>query len=139
MTPAELAALREVNVARDKEWDPEHKITLSYRGNELAGEVGEVCEIIDQLFFAALGNKLASQIGQVCNLVKKLERQRLGLRGSRATKEQLARECADAQICLDLLAMQAGIDLAAAVREKFNATSDANGLQARMGTDCGAI
>lgn len=101
-----LERLREANETRQKEWDPSDKITLSYRGNELAGEVGEAC-----------------------NVVKKLERERLGIRGSRDTTEHLAEELADVIICADLIAMQAGVDLAQAVYEKFNATSRKIGLK----------
>jgi NTP pyrophosphatase (non-canonical NTP hydrolase) len=93
--------LRAANESRQQEWDPSDAITLAYRGNELAGEVGEAC-----------------------NVLKKLERERIGIRGSRATKEQLAEELADVMICLDLIAMQAGIDLGSATIQKFNATSD---------------
>lgn len=60
--------------------------------------------------------------------MKKLERERLGIRGSRATVGQLAEELADVMICVDLIAMQYGIDLGAAGREKFNATSRKVGL-----------
>lgn len=95
-----LERLRQANEIRQREWDPLDAITLAYRGNELAGETGEAC-----------------------NVIKKLERERIGLRGSRATAEQLAEELADVIICVDLIAMQAGIDLAAAVQQKFNATS----------------
>jgi NTP pyrophosphatase (non-canonical NTP hydrolase) len=98
-------ALRMANATRQAEWDPESKISIEYRGCELAGEVGEVC-----------------------NIVKKIARERLGLRGSRSTKEKLAEELADAVICLDLIAMDMSIDLDKAVREKFNKTSEANGL-----------
>jgi NTP pyrophosphatase (non-canonical NTP hydrolase) len=101
--------LRAANAARQKEWDAGGKIDLTYRGNELAGEVGEAC-----------------------NVIKKLERERLGIRGSRATVEDLASELADAMICLDLVAMAAGIDLEAAVRKKFNETSEKNGLDTRF-------
>lgn len=97
--------LRNANETRQREWDPTDAITLAYRGNELAGEVGEAC-----------------------NVIKKLERERIGLRGSRVTKEQLAEELADAIICIDLIAMQAGISLNKAVVDKFNATSDKYGL-----------
>ena len=82
---AALADLRSANRARQAEWDQDNQITLSYRGNELAGEVGEAC-----------------------NVIKKLERERMGIRGSRATKEQLAEELADVVICADLIAMDAG-------------------------------
>ncbi len=56
-----LKRLRSANTLRQAEWDRESRIDLSYRGNELAGEVGEAC-----------------------NIIKKLERERLGIAGSRA-------------------------------------------------------
>jgi NTP pyrophosphatase (non-canonical NTP hydrolase) len=107
MTLPELdfALLREANATRQKEWDRGDVITLEYRSNELAGEVGEAC-----------------------NIVKKLARERLGIRGSRATVRELADELADVVICVDLVAMHAGIDLGLAVGRKFNATSEKNGL-----------
>lgn len=104
--PLAFSVLRAANDVRQQEWDPSDAITLAYRGNELAGEVGEAC-----------------------NVIKKLERQRIGLRGSRASVEMLAEELADVLICADLIAMQAGIDLGAAVRAKFNATSSKYGLK----------
>lgn len=103
--------LRAANAARQAEWDKDDRITAAYRGNELAGEVGEAC-----------------------NIIKKLERERLGIRGSRATLAQLAEELADVVICADLIAMAYGIDLNEAVANKFNATSEKVGLQTRMTT-----
>lgn len=87
-----LAELRAANVARQAEWDRDDRIAPAYRSNALAGEVGEAC-----------------------NVVKKLERERLGINGSRDTVEHLGEELADVLICVDLLAMQYGIDLAAAL------------------------
>lgn len=104
-----FTTLRAANVARQQEWDAGNQITLSYRGNELAGEVGEAC-----------------------NVIKKLERERMSIKGSRATLEQLAEELADVIICADLIAMSAGIDLDVAVAEKFNATSEKVGLRTRL-------
>lgn len=101
--------LRSANIARQKEWDAGNQISLAYRGNELAGECGEAC-----------------------NEIKKLERERLGIRGSRTTVAKLAEELADVVICADLIAMAAGIDLNAAVADKFNATSEKVGLQTRL-------
>jgi NTP pyrophosphatase (non-canonical NTP hydrolase) len=109
--PGEYGTLRAANVARQAEWDTGNQITLAYRGNELAGEVGEAC-----------------------NIIKKVERERMGIAGSRATVEQLAEELADVVICTDLIAMQAGIDLDAAVAAKFNATSEKVGLKTRLTT-----
>jgi len=101
--------LRAANIARQNEWDQDNQITAAYRGNELAGEVGEAC-----------------------NVIKKLERERLGILGSRATVEELADELADVVICADLIAMHYGIDLEAAVARKFNATSEKVGLCTRL-------
>ena len=56
-----LADLRAANVTRQKEWDSLGQLTLAYRGNELAGEVGEAC-----------------------NVIKKLEREKLGIKGDGA-------------------------------------------------------
>lgn len=101
------------NVARDLEWDPERKITLSFRGNELAGEVGELC-----------------------NELKKLERVRLGLRGSRPNRDKLMEELGDVMICLSLICMHLDISPDAfieAVAAKFNKTSDERGLNIRIG------
>lgn len=100
--------LRAANLARQAEWCPEQIPDLSFRGNELAGETGEAC-----------------------NVIKKLERERLGWRGSRATTEELGAELADVVICADLVAIAAGIDLDAEVEAKFNATSEKVGLPAR--------
>lgn len=105
----DLSELSVANRQRQKEWDPENRVTLLYRSNELAGETGEAC-----------------------NVVKKLERERLGIRGSRATKEQAAEEIADVVICASLLANDLGIDLSKAIREKFNKTSEANSLATRL-------
>ena len=99
-TDLSLRTLREANTERNTHWDPKGKLTLSFRGCELGGEVGELL-----------------------NVIKKLERETLGLRGSRDTVEHLAEELADVIICADLIGMATGIDLAQAVRDKFNATS----------------
>ncbi len=106
----EFCTLAAANFARDAEWNTgSEKMSLAFRGNELAGEVGEAC-----------------------NVIKKLERERLGLRGSRATVGDLAEELADAIICAYLIAMDAGIDLDRAVSAKFNATSEKYGLDTRL-------
>ena len=103
---SQLEALRAANTARQAEWCPDQVPDLSFRGNELAGEVGEAC-----------------------NIIKKLERERHGWAGSRASVDQLAQELADVIICADLVAQQTGIDLWAAIISKFNATTQARGLR----------
>lgn len=101
-----LEQLCELNLLRQAEWDSNNQISLSFRGNELAGEVGEAC-----------------------NIIKKLERERMGIRGSHATTEELAEELADIIICVDLIAMDKAINLCEAVKKKFNKTSSKNGLK----------
>lgn len=100
--------LRTANLARMKEWVQDVPLSLSFKGNELAGEVGEAC-----------------------NVIKKLDREKLGLRGSRATVEQLREELADVIICVDLIAMEVGLDMDQAVKDKFNKTSEERGLTVR--------
>lgn len=101
--------LRFANVQRNKEWDPDNKINGTFRGLELAGEVGELC-----------------------NMIKKLERERMGLIGSRVSFVDFAKEVADVQICIDLLAMHYSIDLAVVTSEKFNASSDKHGFETKL-------
>lgn len=104
-----FADLRNANSARQKEWDPDDRITLAYRGNELGGECGEAQ-----------------------NVIKKIERERLGIRGTRATIDDLADELADLIICADLIAMQEGFDLDQSVWRKFNETSRKYNLATRL-------
>lgn len=49
VTEATFALLRAANVQRQREWDADNKVTLSYRGNEFAGEAGEVCNVVKKL------------------------------------------------------------------------------------------
>lgn len=104
-----LKDLHAANIARQAEWCPDQVPDLSFRGNELGGECGEAQ-----------------------NVIKKLERERLGWRGSRASLDDLAQELADVVICADLCAVTAGIDLGAAVVAKFNATSEKVGLTTKL-------
>lgn len=104
-----MDVLRIANDSRQKMWDPDNKITAPYRMLELAGEVGEAA-----------------------NIVKKLERERLGLVGSRTTVAALEEEIGDIQVCLDLVAAKYNIDLRKAAIAKFNAASIKNGFPQRI-------
>lgn len=86
-------------------------------------------------FFSLLyfSNALAGEVGELCNIVKKMERERLGAAGSRATKEELAEEIADVYIYLDLLCTKADIDAQPVITAKFNKTSEKLGLKTRLG------
>jgi len=105
-----LNQLRTANIERDIEWcNGAEPLNICFRATELSGEVGEAC-----------------------NIIKKIERERLGLVGTRASMNELADELADVIICTDLIAMDLGIDLGEAVRNKFNATSEKYKLKTKI-------
>lgn len=104
-----LKELSKANYVRAKEWGGK-PTSLSFKGNELAGEVGEAC-----------------------NILKKLERTRLGMKGGGGSIEALAEELADVIICVDLIAGHLAIDLERAVVNKFNKTSEKVGLETKLG------
>lgn len=109
MPDLSLNDLRRANEDRQQAWTGGQRVGLLFRAVELGGEVGEVL-----------------------NICKKIERERSGWRGSRATLADMADELADVVICADLLALSEGIDLSAAVARKFNATSEKVGLPHRL-------
>lgn len=82
-------------------------------------------------FMATMG-----ELGEAANVAKKLNRVRDGIPGNKESpfqlRDQLARELADTFIYLDLLAQAAGIDLAHAVRDTFNAKSEQIGAPHRI-------
>lgn len=104
-----ISDLQDACFERNKEFDPEGKLTLEWYACELAGEVGEAC-----------------------NIIKKITRDRLGVGGKKTeqTKEMLADELNDALICLALVANAAGINLDP--RDKFNRSSVKHGLLLRI-------
>lgn len=105
----DLQELRNANEKRHIEWAQGVEIPLSFRGLELAGEAGEAC-----------------------NELKKLERTRLGMVGGKQDIEDLQEELADVLVCVDLIAMDLGINLGEALRAKFNKTSEKYGLATRL-------
>lgn len=101
--------LRDANRRRHIEWTNDGEVSLSFRGLELGGEAGEVL-----------------------NEIKKIERGRMGIAGGKSDLAGLTEELADVLICVDLVAMDLGIDLSQAVEAKFNRTSEKYGLQTRF-------
>lgn len=95
-----VSSLVEGSRVRNLLWDPEGKLTPLFFGNELAGETGEAC-----------------------NIIKKIEREKLGIKGSTATIDDLAKELADVLICVANIAWSYNINLAQATKDKFNETS----------------
>ncbi len=64
--------------------------------------------------------------GELCNMLKKRRR------GEAIPDKDIAHELADIQIYLDLLAQRLGINLEAAVIEKFNIVSAKRGSDIRL-------
>lgn len=95
-----IEGLQTASFKRNLKWDPQGKLTGLFFSTELAGEVGEAC-----------------------NIVKKIEREILGLRGSHASVEDLAHELADVLIVVCLLANHYDIELSDVTIAKFNETS----------------
>src|SRR5579863_8864575 len=74
------------------------------------------------------GVALAGECGEVCDVIKKLNRVRDGMGGNKRSpaelRADLADEIADVYLYLDLLAQAAGVDLSSAVTKKFNEVSE---------------
>lgn len=117
MSDLTFGALRQASLARNARWHPGGLVnwTLSEWGLAMCGEAGEAA-----------------------NVIKKLNRVRDGMRGNRKDETHaslivdLGFELADTVIYADLVAAAAGIDLARAIIEKFNATSAKNGFPERL-------
>ncbi|HWL39402.1 MAG TPA: hypothetical protein VNO75_04115 [Gemmatimonadaceae bacterium] len=85
---------------------------------------------------------MCGEAGESANLAKKLRRCELELDGNRfsdrkpacveALVAELAHECADTFLYLTLLAARYDIDLATAVRDRFNAKSEEMGFPERL-------
>lgn len=83
------------------------------------------------------GNALAGETGELCNVIKKIRRIETGVPGSKDPGEfelrlMLKQEIADVYLYLDLLATHHNISLSEAVREKFNSVSEREGFYHRL-------
>jgi NTP pyrophosphatase (non-canonical NTP hydrolase) len=76
---------------------------------------------------------LAGEVGELCNVVKKMDRVANGRPGVfPPAPEDIAGEVADVLIYLDLVAMHLGVDLETALVAKFNATSRKYGFPQQL-------
>lgn len=84
--------LRTANVDRQAEWPGGEHVDPDFRGNELAGEAGELL-----------------------NLIKKVTRLEKAISGTTETEGQLRSaildEVGDAMVCLDLVGMEMGVEI----------------------------
>ena len=63
---SEQVTLRKANIHRQAEWDRNSQITLTYRANEMGGEVGEALEHAVGLIMLSIA------AGRASNIAKKL-------------------------------------------------------------------
>ena len=77
-------------------------------------------------------NALAGEAGELCNFAKKIRRARPNDPTLEESKTDLAYELADIVTYADLIASKLGIDLGAAMREKFNIVSDRVGSKFKL-------
>ncbi len=96
----DFPTLRKANEDRQRVWPGAETVDSLFRMVEIFGEAGELAEAL-----------------------KKHTRGMRGIKGSTADLTDIADEMADVIIAVDLLAMDLGIDLSAAVPIKFNKTS----------------
>jgi NTP pyrophosphatase (non-canonical NTP hydrolase) len=130
MSHAFLDLLRRANIERAPDfhaggimdWSP------AERGNELAGETGELCNELKKLLrLHRSAGAFMPAPGVVPNVLNPDERAQ-----HKAFVAKIRNELGDVVICASLIAAQFGIDLEAATRDKFNATSDKIGSAVKL-------
>lgn len=77
------------------------------------------------------GNAVAGEVGEMCNIIKKINRGDFNYNPEKA-KELLKSEIADIIIYLDLLACRENINLEEAIVSKFNEVSDRRGCYIKI-------
>ena len=110
--------------------------------DELKGKNYQRCKFfgheVEQWELTDWGNAIAGETGELCNIIKKIKRGDFGKYpleendGVNDTKQSLADELADIIIYADLLSQKAGINLREAVKEKFNKKSDKIGCKIKL-------
>ena len=112
----ELKRILEVNLTRSDRWHPGgiNDWSLSDWAVALSGEVGEVCNVVKKM------NRLRDGLAQK------------GVLTQAQYMEELRFELADVFLYLLLLSARSGIDLEAAVVEKFNKVSEEYGFPERL-------
>lgn len=81
---------------------------------------------------AQWSNAVLGELGEAANIIKKIERGDMTLDEARPS---LAKEFADVQTYLDILAFRAGVDLGAATLQKWNEVSERVGSTVRLYPD----
>jgi len=93
--------------------------------------VPEFGHTIEEWHLSKWGNALAGETGELCNVIKKIERGDFSLEFANE-HELIANEAADIVIYLDLLCQRAGVSLQNAVVNKFNKKSEEIGSNIKI-------
>lgn len=114
-----FAAVSAANIARCRRWHPDFD-------DEHPQWIG-----------SDWSNAMAGEAGEVCNIVKKLRRDDLGIQQAAAdTRDallgKLADEIGDVFLYLDLLAQFYGLDIDRCIAGTFNRVSDREGFPERL-------
>lgn len=134
MTSLDLAELRAANVSRVARWHGEDDDwTLADWSNAMGGEAGEAANVVKKIrrTESRLWDKQKYPGDGASSHAKLADLPAVEARA--VLTEHLANELADVICYADLLAHFAGIDLAAAVIEKFNRVSEAQDFPERVG------
>jgi NTP pyrophosphatase (non-canonical NTP hydrolase) len=108
------------------DWSP------AERGNELAGETGEACNELKKLLRFDKKNRVKMPVPGAVKFVRPRKNERALREDREAIVRRVRMELGDVIICASLIARQLGINLEAATREKFNATSDKIGSAVKL-------
>lgn len=113
--------LREANATRCKRWHPSGALewSISDWAVAMAGEAGEICNAVKKL------NRIRDGLANLNEADRLLDTQEKAVAA-------IGEEIADTLIYLDLLALRLGLDLAAEVVKKFNATSSRYGFPEKL-------
>jgi len=86
----------------------------------------------DEWNAAEWGNALAGETGELCNILKKMIRQMPSDPCISELRNDAAKEIADVFLYLDFVAAYLDLDLLACIRAKFNETSEKHGFPHRI-------
>ena len=113
----------ETNLARCREWHPNGLENWSPAewGNALAGECGELCNVLKKMLRITKGMEQAA----IADLAAD-EQWTLLL-------NHAAQEIGDTYLYLDLVAQRLGLDMYECVRDTFNRVSEREGFDQRLG------
>ena len=116
VTVANVARCNRWHKGGISDWTPERWMTATI------GELGEAANALKKLF------RIDDEILSINESDRQISTRQQGI-------DKIAEEVADTFIYLNLFACRLGIDLAAEVVKKFNATSERYGFPERIGTE----